>query len=161
MSSNSGAVIGGVMGGIILLLMIIVVMCIIVILCMRRSPREKGSDVVDNTAKLNTDVVMHGNPSYDVTKANTVHMEYSYDDTINPRGSDVPITTNPSYNVHTKAYSNASEDEYNYVKSSQHYSDRYLKVYPSTDQGHGIQAIHSHPTADTPKQEEYGLVNQP
>ena len=130
--------------------MIIVVSCI-VILCMRRSSRKKGSHVVDNTTKINTDVVMHGNPSYDVAKVDHIY------DTIEPGDSDV---TDPSYNVHTKAYSNASEDEYNYVKSMQH-SDGYLKVYPSTDQSHETQGIHSHPTANTTKQEEYGVVNQP
>ena len=115
MSSNSGAIIGGVMGGIILLLMIIVVFCI-VILCIRRSHRKKLSNMVDNTAKLSTDVVMHGNPSYDVAKVDHIY------DTIKPGDSDV---TDPSYNVHTKAYSNASEDECNYVKSMQQ-SDGYI-----------------------------------
>ena len=42
-------------------------------------------------------------------------MYHSYD-TINPGGSDVPITTNPSYNVHTKLNSKTSEDDYNYVQ---------------------------------------------
>ena len=49
-------------------------------------------------------------------------------DTINPGGSDVPVTTNPSYNVHTKPYSKTSEDEYNYVKPND--VDGYLKIYP-------------------------------
>ena len=172
-SSVSVAVIGGAVGGVILLLMIIVVLCI-VILCMRRSCRKKGSHMVDNTIKLNTNVTIDHNPSYgvtidhnpsyDVTKVNTVHMDYSYD-TINPGGSDVPITTNPSYNVHTKPYSKTSEDEYSYVQPNeptQHSEvDGYIKIHPTIDQSHGIRGIHSHPTAKTPKQEEYGVVNQP
>ena len=118
MSSNSGSIsdsvviFGGAVGGVILLLMIIVVLCI-VILCMRKSQRRKGVHAVDKKAKLSTNVTIDHNPSYDVTKANTV--DYLYD-TINPEDSHVPITTNPSYNVCTKPYSEKSEDEYNYVQ---------------------------------------------
>ena len=172
---DSGAIVAGVVGGALLLLMIILVLCI-VILCMRRSHRKKGSNVIDNTTKLNTnvaidhnpsyDITMENNPSYDISKVNTMHMDHSYD-TINPRDSDLPITTNPSYNVHTKPYSKISEDEYNYVQPNeptQHSEfDGYIKIHPTTDQSYGIQGIHSHPTANTPKQEEYeyGVVNQP
>ena len=61
-SSDGCVIISGVAGGIILfLLMIIVVLCI-VILCMRRSRRKKGSNVVDNTTKLNTNVTIDHNP---------------------------------------------------------------------------------------------------
>ena len=137
-SSVSVAIIGGTVGGAILLLMIIVVLCI-VILCMRRSHRKKGSHVIDNTTKLNTNVTIDHNPSYDVTidhnpsygvtKANTV--DYLYD-TINPRDSDLPMATNPSYNVHTKSYSKTSEDDYNYVQPNeptQHSEvDGYIKI---------------------------------
>ena len=108
-SSDSVAIIGGAVVGVVLLLMIIVVLCIVV-LCMRRSHRKKGSHVVNNTTKINTNVTIENNPSYDITKANTV--DHSYE-TINPGGSDVPITTNPSYNFHTKPYSKTSEDDYN------------------------------------------------
>ena len=137
-SNNSGssssvnvAIIGGAVGVVMLLLMIIVVLCIVV-LCMRRSHRKKGSHVDDNTIKLNTnvtidhnpsyDVTIDHNPSYDITKANTV--DYLYD-TINPGGSDVPITTNPSYNVHTTPYSKTSEDEYNYVQPNEFIPDQH------------------------------------
>ena len=105
-SSKSVAIIGGAVGGVILLLMIIVVLCI-VILCMRRSHRKKGSHVVDNTAKLNTDVTIENNASHNVTKVEHLYEPY------------VPITANPSYNVHTKPYSKTSEDEYNYVQPNQ------------------------------------------
>ena len=67
-SSDSVAIIGGAVGGVILLLMIIVVLCI-VILCMRRSHRKKGFEdekVTYSTSKLNTDVSMDYNPSYDI-----------------------------------------------------------------------------------------------
>ena len=143
-SSDSGAIIGGAVGGVILLLMIIVVLCI-VILCMRRSSRKKELHVVDNTAKLNTDVTLDSNPSYDVIKT--------------LGGSDVPITTNPSYNAHTKPYSKTSEDEYNYVQPND--VDGYIKIHPTTGQSHDIRGIHSHSTANSPLQDEYGVVNQP
>ena len=88
---------------------------------MRRSQRKgkfcvDDDKLFDNTTELNTNVIIDDNPSYDVTKANTVDRSY---DTINPGGSDVPITTNPSYNVHTKPYSKTSEDEYNYVQPNE------------------------------------------
>ena len=111
-SSDSVAVIGGAVGGVILLLMIIVVLYI-VILCMRRSCRKKESHAVDNTAKLNTDVTLDFNPSYDVIKT--------------PGDSDTPVTTNLSYNVHTKPYSKTSEDEYNYVQPND--VDGYIKIH--------------------------------
>ena len=171
-SSDGCVIISGVAGGIILFLLTIIVVLCIVLLCMRRSHRKKGSHVVDNTTKINTnvtidhnpsyDITMDNNPSYDVSKVNAV--DYSYD-TINPRDSDLPMTTNPSYNVHTKPHSKTNEDEYNYVhtnKPTQHSEvDGCIKINPTTDQSHGIQGIHSHPTANTPKQEEYGVVNQP
>ena len=140
--------------------MIIVVLCI-VILCMRRSHRKKGfkdDKVTYSTSKLNTDITMNHNPSYDVTKASTV--DYSYD-TINPGGSDVPITTNPSYNVHTKPYSKTSEDDYNYVQPNDTDVDGYIKIHPNIDQSHVIRGIHPYSTANTPLQDEYELVNQP
>ena len=160
-NSDSVAIIGGAVGGVILLLMIIVVLCI-VILCMRRSHRKKGLHIANNTTILNTDVTMDNNPSYDITKVDTV--DYSYD-TINPGDSDVPITTNPSYNVHTKPYSKTSEDDYNYVQPNepmQHSDvDGYIKMYPSVDHSHGIRGIHLHSTANGPKHDEYVVVNQP
>ena len=111
-SSDSVAIIGGAVGGVILLLMITVVLCIVIV-CVRRSHMKKGSPVDDNATKLNTDVTIDNNPSFDVTKANTLDHSYT---TINPRGSDVPITINPSYNVPTKPYSKTSKDDYNYVQ---------------------------------------------
>ena len=205
-SSDSGAIIGGVVGGVILLLIIIVVLCI-VILCMRRSHRKRESHIVDNKTHLNTDVTLQNNPSYDVTKTNTLDY-YSYE-TIKPGDSDIPKTANPSYNVHTKPYGITSEDKYNYVQPNefiQHsdidgctkikpgstdvpittnpsynvhtkpcsktseenynyvqpnepiqHSDGYIKIYPTTDQSHGIRGIHSH---HLPKQDEYGVINQ-
>ena len=146
-SSDSVAIIGGAVGGVILLLMIIVVLSI-VILCMRRSHRKKGSHVVDNTAKQNADVTLDYDPTYDVIK-----------NTINPGDSVAPITTNPSYNVHTKPYSKTSEDEYNYVQPND--VDGYIKIHSNTDQSHAIRGILSHSTTSSPQQDEYGVVNQP
>ena len=119
-SSDSSAIIGGAVGGVILLLMITIVLCI-VILCMRRCHR-KGTFPADDrssniTTKLNENVAIENNPSYDVIKANTVGSLYN---TIKPGDSDVPITANPSYAVPTKPYSKTSEDEYNYVQPNQH-----------------------------------------
>ena len=124
---------------------------------MRRSHRKKGLHVVDNTIKLNTDITIDQNPSYDVTidrnpsydvtidhnpsynvtKANTV--DYSYD-TINPGGSDVPMTTNPSYNVHTKPYSKTSEDEYNYVQPNELIADQHPEgtIKMETNPSYGV-----------------------
>ena len=154
-SSDSGAIIGGAVGGVIL----IIVMLCIVILCVRRSHRKKGSPVhvVDNTTILNTDVTIENNPSYDVTKANTLDHIY---DSIKLEDSDV---INPTYDVHTKPCSKTNEDEWNYIQPNEptQHSDGYIKIYPNTDQSHGIRGIHSHSTANTPEQEEYGVVNQP
>ena len=122
-SSDSVAIIGGAVGGVILLLIIIVVLCIL-IMCMRRSHRKKGLHTANNTTKLNADVTMDNNPSYDVTKVDTV--DYSYN-TINPGDSDVPITTNPSYDVHTKPYSKTSEDVYNYVQPNELIPNKHLE----------------------------------
>ena len=133
---------------------------------MKRSHKKKGSHVIDNVTTVNTNVTIDHNPSFDVTKANTVHTEHLYD-TINPRDSDLLITTNSrsSYNVHTKPYSKTSKDEYNYVQPNeptQHSEvDGYIKIYPTNDQSHGIRGVHSYPTANTPEQDEYGVVNQP
>ena len=114
-SSDSVAITGGAVGGVILLLTITVVLCIVMV-CMRRSYMKKGSPVDDNTTKLNTDVTIDNNPSYDVTKANT--LDHSYN-TINPGSSDVPITINRSFNVPTKPYSKTSKDDYNYVQPNE------------------------------------------
>ena len=143
--SDIVAIIGGAVGVVILLLMIIVVLCI-VILCMRRSHRRADDKVPYGINKLNNVTIDH-NLSYDVTEANTV--DYSYD-TINPGGSDVPMTTNPSYNVFTKPYSKTSEDEYNYVQPND--VDGYIEIYPSTGQSHDIRGINSYSTSNSPKQ---------
>ena len=83
---------------------------------MRRCHQKADNDVSYNTTKLNTDVTIHPNPSYDVAKANTVDSLYN---TIKPGDSDVPITTNPSYNVPTKPYSKTSEDKYSYIQPNE------------------------------------------
>ena len=46
---------------------------------MKRSHRKKGLHAVNNTTKLplNTNVTIDHNPSYDVTKVNTVHMAWT------------------------------------------------------------------------------------
>ena len=115
-SSDSSAIIGGAVGGVILLLMITVVLCI-VILCVRRCHRKGHNKLSYNFTELkHKDVAIYRDPSYDVTKANTVDSSYSL---IKPGDSDVPITTNPSYNVPTKPYSKTGEDEYNYVQPNE------------------------------------------
>ena len=95
--------------------MITAVLCIVIV-CMRRCHRERDYKVAYNTTKLNTDVTINNNPSYDVTKASA--LDYSYS-TIKPQRLDVPITINPSYDVPTKLYSKTSEDDYNYVQPNE------------------------------------------
>ena len=104
---------------------------------MRRSHRKKGSHVVNNTIKINTNVTTENNPSYDVTKGDAVDNVY---DTINPGGSDVPITTNPSYNVHTKPYSKTSEDDYNYVQPNELIPDQHSEdtIKMDTNPSYGV-----------------------
>ena len=89
-------------------------------------------------------------------------MDYSYN-TIKPvGGSDVPITTNPSYDVHTKPYSKTSEDEYNYVQPNEFTdSDGYIKIHATIDQSCTIKTIHSPLTASSAEQDEYGIISQP
>ena len=116
-SSNTTAIIGGAWGGVILLLIIIVLMCIV---CMRRSHR-KATFPVDNKAhNESANVSIEKNP---VTKFSTMDHAYS---AIKPGESDIPITTNPSYNVPTKPYSKASESDCNYVQPNE--SDEYLDL---------------------------------
>ena len=127
--------------------MITVVLCI-VFLCMRRSHRKEESPVNDSTSQLNT---------YDFTKA--IALEHVYD-TIKLEDTDA---INPPYDALTKPYSKTSENEYNYIQPNEltQHSDGYSKVDPTTDQSHGIRGIHSRSTANTPEQDEYGVVNQP
>ena len=113
-STDGRVIIGGTMGGVILLLMIITVtvtLCI-VILCIKRCHRKKAASSSDDrvsysVTKLNIDVPIEHNLSYDVIK-----MDNS---TIKPESSDVPVTTNPSYSVFTKPY---SKDESNNAPQS-------------------------------------------
>ena len=157
-SSDGVAIVGGAVGAVMLLVMIIEVLCI-VILCMRRCDGKGDDRVPCSINKLNTGVSTEYNPLYDVTKASTV------DYLNNPGDSDVPITTNPSYNVHTRPYSKTSEDDYNYVQPNepmQHSDvDGYIKMYPNVDQSHDVRGIHLHSTANGPKHGEYVVVNQP
>ena len=111
-SSNTAAIIGGAVGGVILLLIIIVLMCI-VILCMRRRTYKS---LTDPHNYKNSTIIKGNNSSYD----NNIR------GTIEPGDSDVPITTNPSYDVVAKPYSKASEDEYNYVQTDK--CDDYLEL---------------------------------
>ena len=114
-----------------------------------------------NTAKLNENVAIENNPSYDVTKANTVGSLYS---TIKPGDSDVPITANPSYAVPTKPYSKTSEDEYNYAQPNQH-SGLEDTIKMDTNPSYGLTAgdratafsAHSDTKATT-KQYDYDYV---
>ena len=178
--SENRAVIGAAVGGVILLLMITAVLCIVIVY-VRRS-HEKGKftlndKVLYNTTKLNTNVTIEYNASYDVAKVNamdngstittgnsdfpiTPNPSYStHNETTNngngksndPGGSDVPITTNPSYNVHTKPYSKASEYDYDYVQPNgliQH-SDLEDTIKMDTNPSYG---------ASTEKQYDYDYV---
>ena len=138
--------------------MITAALCIVIV-CMRRCHRKednKDNKVTYNTTKPNTNVTIEENPSYDVTKANTVVDDAH--NTIKPGDSDVPI--NPSYDVPTKPYSKPSEDKYNYVQPDelvQHSDlDGYLKIHPNSDQFYNATNLtkNAEPT-------EYGVINQP
>ena len=50
---------------------------------MRRSGRKKQFHVVDNTIKLNTNVTMDNNPSYDVTMDNDPSYDVTKANTVN------------------------------------------------------------------------------
>ena len=104
-SNDLAAFIGGAVGGFVLLLMIIVVFCIVV-LYMRRFHRKGDKSVSCNTAQLNTDVTIENNPSYGLTQVRVIE----------PRDSDVPLITNPSYSVSTRPYSKTSEDMCDYIQ---------------------------------------------
>ena len=131
-SSAGSAIIGGVVGGIVLLLMITVVLCI-VILCMRRSHIKKG----DNKVSYNEDVTIENNPSYDVNEISTIDHSYSL---VKPGDSNVSITANSFYNIHTKPCSKTSEDEYNYVQPNEfkQHSDLNETVKMDTDPAYGV-----------------------
>ena len=135
-STDGGIVIGGTMGGVILLLVIITVVLCIVMLCIKRYHKNKASSVDDqvsySTTKLNTDVPIEHNPSYDVIKADN-------------------RTIKLYYNIPIKPYSKASEDECNYAQPNQH-SDLMETVKMDSNPSYGVS------TGDLG---EYGVVNQP
>ena len=132
---------------------------------MRRCHRERDYQVAYNTTKLNTGVTIDNNPSYDVTKTNTLHHSYS---TIKPGGSDVPITINPSYNVPTKPYSKTSEDDYNYVQPNEFVQHSNLEdtIKMDTNPSYEVSTGKDRETAfsttvknsDTTKQYDYDYV---
>ena len=105
---------------------------------MRRSHRKKGLHVVNNSAKLDN-VIIKNNPSHDVTKTDTVDYIAIYDDIINRGGSDAPVTTNPSYDDHTKPYSKASEDDYIYVQPKEFIPNQHSEgtIKADTNPSHG------------------------
>ena len=124
------------MGGVILLLMITVMLCI-VILCMRRCHQKALSYKL-----MSKNVTYHSNPLYDV-KAKAVDSLYN---TIKPGDSDVPITSNPSYNVPTLPY---SEDElYNYIQPNEfnQHSDT-IKMHTNPSYRHGLTVGEDRATA--------------
>ena len=86
-------------------------MLCIVIVSIRRCHIKKRSAVDDNATKLNTDVTTD-NPLHNVKINTTDHLCSK----IKAQGSNVPITINPSYNVHTKP---TCEDDYNYVQPNE------------------------------------------
>ena len=180
--SENSAVIGGAVGAVIVLLIVTAVLCIVIV-CIRKS-HEKGKftlndKVLYNTTKLNTNVTIEYNPSYDVAKVNTMdngstittgnsdfpitpnpsyctHNEtpnkYGNRQSNDPRGSDVPITINPSYNVHTKPCSKASEYDYDYVQPNEliQHSDLEDTIKMDTNPSYGVS---------TEKQYDYDYVS--
>ena len=112
-SSDGCGIIGGVMGVFLLLSMIIIVLLCIVMVYMRRSHKKAMNNMFHNVTRLNTNVVIESNPSYDVSKADTGNSLYS---TIK---REVPINANPSYGISSKPYNKANKDEYNYVQPNE------------------------------------------
>ena len=110
---------------------------------MRRCYKKADKNVPYTTTELNKDVTHHSNLSYDIAKANTVDSLY---DTIKPGDSDVPITSNPSYNVPTKPY---SEDEYNYVQPNEYnqHSDLEDTIKMDTNPSYGLTTGEDRATA--------------
>ena len=144
------------MGGVILLLVITVVLCI-VILCVRRN--KEGASPVDNkvfnnttSCKLNINVTIQNNPSYDVTEA-----DYLY---IMPGDPDVPISTNPSYSVPAKPYSKTSKDEHSYEQSDEfnQYSGLEATITMDVNPSYGISTAKG---VQQSNEGECGVFNQP
>ena len=143
-SSSTGAIIGGAVGGVMLLMIVIVMMCI-VILCMRRRTYHKFLTKLHNNK--NSTITKGNNPSYDNT---------------NPEDSDIPITTNPSYDVLAKPYSEASEDEYNYVQVNKcaDYLELEGTIEIDTNPSYGV-TIGDRTTAIKSNKGEYDDINHP
>ena len=145
-SSSTGAIIGGAVGGVMLLMIVIVLMCI-VILCMRRRTYHKFlTKLHDNK---NSTIIEVNNPSYDNTK---------------PEDSDIPLTTNPSYDIDVlaKPYSKASEDEYNYVQVNKcaDYLELEDTIKIDTNPSYGV-TTGDRTTAIKSNKGEYDDVNHP
>ena len=140
-SSDNGAIIGGAVGGVILLLMTIIVLCI-VILCVRRHHRRESSQEYDKVfydkTKLNTEVTIKCNPSYEATEDETTdYLPYS---TIN-EDSDVPITTYSSDAVPPISCSKTISEEYDdtvQAKGFVQYSDVEDNIKMDTSPSHGV-----------------------
>ena len=117
-SSDDRTIIGASMGGIVLVLVITTVLLCIVILCVKRSYKEKASsDSLPYNASKHKDIPIEQNPYNVIEMANG---------TIKPGDSDIPITTNPSYDVPAKPYYKANEDEFNYVQPDE--SNKYCNL---------------------------------
>ena len=143
--------------------MIIVVLCVVIV-C-RRSCKKKSSDadnqISDRKTELNT-VISKTNPVYYAINRDRV------DKNVIKQGSNVPVTTNPSYNVSTiSSNSKSGEDEYNYAQPYQikEYSD-YVNISTnlcrrlnkSEDRTAGFGAItknHQSSSSAIPEQRHY------
>ena len=149
----------GTVGGVMLLLIITLVFCI-VILCVRCN--MEGASVVNNkvfnnttNCKLKTNVTIENNPSYDVTKADT--LDYL---SIKPEDLYVPITTNPSYSVPAKPHSITSKDEHNYEQFDEfnQYSGLEATITMDVNPSYEISIANG---AQQSSEGEYGVINQP
>ena len=111
------------MGGVVLVLVITTMLLCIVMLCVKRFYKEKASSerLSYNTSKLQKDIPIGQNPSYDVIEMANGGIK---------RGdTDILITTNPSYAAAAKPYScKASDDECNYVQTNINEPDEYLDL---------------------------------
>ena len=132
------------MAGVIMLLVIITVVLCIVILCSKRSYRNRTSSV-DNQysgTKVNTDVTIEHNPSYDVIKM----------DNSTIKSGDLNVS-DPSCSTPTKPY---SEDEYNFTQYV-HHSDLREMIKMDINPSYGVSTGGSSEAIKMDSNPSYGV----
>ena len=150
-SSDSSTVIGGAVGGVILLLLITIMAVCVIILCMRRSHKRDDKVSYNTTNKLNTDVTIDHNPSYEITKPNT---------------ADNRTVTNSDTKAHQSSCGATTKQyDYDYVRDDHllHHNTA-TNITGDVKEGEYVHSPHLFLDASSAKQVdgvEYGVVNQP